>query len=174
MLAAAECSVRTKKMLQQAELHVRVAKWCETKFAFPKLDKRKYVNPGTDNVDYDESSDSNDEPRRSSREARGVTSKRFGTTLHSFAKLMAMADAKIREIENVPATHRQMLKSSEYQKWAPAVESELNSLRERKTWNIVERPDGHKIIDSRWIFRKKINPDGSIRHKARLVARGFK
>jgi hypothetical protein len=34
---------------------------------------------------------------------------------------------------------------------------------------------GLNIIDSKWVFKLKQNPDGSVaRHKARLVAKGFK
>ncbi|KAL0358581.1 UNVERIFIED_CONTAM: Retrovirus-related Pol polyprotein from transposon RE2 [Sesamum angustifolium] len=42
------------------------------------------------------------------------------------------------------------------------------------TWDLVELPPGKKAIGSRWVFKLKLNPDGSVqRHKARLVAKGY-
>ena len=39
---------------------------------------------------------------------------------------------------------------------------------------MTELPKDKKAISVRWIFKVKLNPDGSIRkHKARLIARGF-
>lgn len=56
----------------------------------------------------------------------------------------------------------------------------MNSLGKNQVWRIVDRPqklgNGKKanVIDSRSVFKRKVEPDGSIRHKARLVIRGFK
>jgi len=42
------------------------------------------------------------------------------------------------------------------------------------TWTIVPLPQGKKPISYKWIFKLKLNSDGTIaRHKARLVAKGF-
>ena len=52
--------------------------------------------------------------------------------------------------------------------------SELNSLKENKTWDIVNLPKGGKALPCKWVFRVKTNPDGSIdKFKARLVIKGF-
>jgi hypothetical protein len=51
---------------------------------------------------------------------------------------------------------------------------ELKSIEMNKTWELVKFPEGKKIIDLKWVFKTKLNLDGSIsKHKARLVARGF-
>ena len=42
------------------------------------------------------------------------------------------------------------------------------------TWSLVPLPPGRQAIGSKWVFRVKKNPDGSIqKYKARLVAKGF-
>src|SRR5690606_35571305 len=42
------------------------------------------------------------------------------------------------------------------------------------TWDLVPCPPGRKRISTRWVYRVKCNPDGSIhRFKARFVAKGF-
>jgi len=39
---------------------------------------------------------------------------------------------------------------------------------------LIKIPDGKKEIDVKWVFKLKLNPEGKIvKHKARLVARGF-
>ena len=45
-------------------------------------------------------------------------------------------------------------------------------LGDRKTASSDGKPQN--IIDSRWVLKKKTEPDGIIRYKARLVIRGFK
>ncbi|MCY4831085.1 reverse transcriptase domain-containing protein, partial [Salmonella enterica subsp. enterica serovar 1,4,[5],12:i:-] len=43
------------------------------------------------------------------------------------------------------------------------------------TWDLVDLPRGCKTIGCKWIFKKKLKPDGSIdKFKARLVAKGFR
>ena len=39
--------------------------------------------------------------------------------------------------------------------------------------DLVEPPPGRKIVGSKWVFKKKTEPDGTVkRYKARLVAQG--
>ena len=57
--------------------------------------------------------------------------------------------------------------------WEQAVMNEMESLLKNRTWEVADLPQGKKVIGCQWLFKKKLNPDGSIaRHKARLVARG--
>ena len=43
-----------------------------------------------------------------------------------------------------------------------------------QTWELTDLPKGCKPITSKWIFKRKIRPDGTIeRFKARLVVRDF-
>ena len=37
----------------------------------------------------------------------------------------------------------------------------------------LEAPSGVEVIGSKWVYKKKINPDGSTRYKVRLVIKGF-
>nr|KYP64798.1 Retrovirus-related Pol polyprotein from transposon TNT 1-94 [Cajanus cajan] len=42
------------------------------------------------------------------------------------------------------------------------------------TWDIVPLPPDKKPISCKWLFKLKLNFDGTMaKHKARLVARGF-
>ena len=58
-------------------------------------------------------------------------------------------------------------------KWPAAIKSELDSHIENGTWEAGELPAGRWIISSKCVFKTKINADGSLCYKARLVVRGF-
>ena len=68
-------------------------------------------------------------------------------------------------------TFRDILKmpSKEQKEWKQACREELESLRRRKVFTVVDPPKGRKVIKNRWVFDLK--SDG--RKKARLVAKGF-
>ena len=58
--------------------------------------------------------------------------------------------------------------------WQAAVEEEYTSLVSMNAWELVQLPSGMKAIPCKWVFKRKLNADGSIeRYKARLVIKGF-
>jgi hypothetical protein len=58
--------------------------------------------------------------------------------------------------------------------WKEAVHSEMNSILSNETWEMVDRPYGCKHVGCKWVFKKKIMPDGTVdKYKARLVAKGY-
>ena len=55
------------------------------------------------------------------------------------------------------------------------VNSELNSIISNHTWELVELPPKVKPIGCKWIFKRKLKPDGAIdKYKACLVVKGYK
>ncbi|KAL0439034.1 UNVERIFIED_CONTAM: putative mitochondrial protein [Sesamum latifolium] len=101
-----------------------------------------------------------DEPRRSKR-ARVV--KDFGSDFVTY------------NIEDDPVTFKDAMASSEAKQWKEAVKSEMDSIVSNGTWVLVDLPPGCTTIGCKWIFKKKLKPDGSVdKLKARLVAKGFK
>ncbi|CAI7903372.1 unnamed protein product [Closterium sp. NIES-54] len=78
------------------------------------------------------------------------------------------------EIAGEPATLKEALESSDAEEWKKAMESELKSIEENGTWELVELPEGRKVITSKWLFKIKSDADGKIeRYKSRLVAKGY-
>ncbi|CAI7780341.1 unnamed protein product [Closterium sp. NIES-54] len=54
------------------------------------------------------------------------------------------------------------------------MESELKSIKESGTWELVELPEGCTAITSKRLFKIKSDADGKIeRYKFRLVAKGY-
>jgi hypothetical protein len=50
----------------------------------------------------------------------------------------------------------------------------MDSILFNETWELVDRPYGYKLVDCKWVFKKKLRPDGTInKYKARLVAKGY-
>jgi hypothetical protein len=68
---------------------------------------------------------------------------------------------KYRDIASLP--------KAELEEWRTACDQELEALRRRNVYDLVQRPSGRKVIKNRWVF--DVKPDG--RKKARLVAKGF-
>jgi len=61
-----------------------------------------------------------------------------------------------------------------YPEWEMAMNHELQALEQNHTWILTSLPPGKKALTSKWVYKTKYNPDGSVeRHKARLVIRGF-
>lgn len=61
-----------------------------------------------------------------------------------------------------------------HEEWRTAMQEEINVIVKNKTWELVDRPQDKDVIGVKWIFKTKLNQDGSIqRNKARLVAKGY-
>ena len=59
-------------------------------------------------------------------------------------------------------------------KWVDAMDKELYALDVNDTWEVTELPEGKKAISSKWVYKIKFLPDGTVdKYKARLVIRGF-
>ncbi|CAI7809116.1 unnamed protein product [Closterium sp. NIES-53] len=78
------------------------------------------------------------------------------------------------EMPGEPATLKEALESSDAEEWKKSMESELKSIEENGTWELVELPEGRKAITSMWLFKIKSDADGKIeRYKSRLEAKGY-
>ncbi|GJR98722.1 pol polyprotein [Tanacetum coccineum] len=97
------------------------------------------------------------EPRRSKR-AR--TEKSFGPDFVSFM------------VENEPTSYREAVTSSEGHQWKEAIKSEIDSILQNHTWELVDLPPSCKPLGYKWIFKKKMKADGTIdKYKTRLIIR---
>ena len=101
-----------------------------------------------------------DEPRRSKR-AR--TSKSFGPDFLTFL------------MESEPQSFKEAVNSPEGPLWKEAIKSEIDSILQNHTWELVDLPPGCKPLGYKWIFKRKMKTDGSIdKYKARLVIKGYR
>ncbi|CAI7809569.1 unnamed protein product [Closterium sp. NIES-53] len=86
----------------------------------------------------------------------------------------AFAFFSLVEMPGEPATLKEALEISDAEEWKKAMESELKSIEEKGTWELVELPKGRKAITSKWFFKIKSDADGKIEcYKSRFVAKGY-
>jgi hypothetical protein len=77
-------------------------------------------------------------------------------------------------VDDTPSTIEEAYSSPDADFWKEAIRSEMDSIMSNETWEVVERPYGCKPIGSKWVFKKKLRPNGTIeRYKARLVIKGY-
>ena len=91
--------------------------------------------------------DNNDAPKKSKRKR---TIKSFGDDF-----IVYHMDDTSRTIEEAYSSH-----DADY--WKEAVRSEMVSIMSNGTWEVVERPYGCKSVGCKWVFKKKLRPDGTI------------
>jgi hypothetical protein len=59
--------------------------------------------------------------------------------------------------------------------WISDMDAEILALQKNKTWHLVPSQKGQNIIGCKLVYKTKRKQDGSLnRHKARLIAKGFK
>jgi hypothetical protein len=77
-------------------------------------------------------------------------------------------------VDDTPSTIEEAYSSPDVDFWKEAIRSEMDSIISNGTWEVIERPYGCKPIGSKWVFKKKLRPNGTIeRYKARLVIKGY-
>ncbi|KAJ1595657.1 hypothetical protein NDA11_006782 [Ustilago hordei] len=77
-------------------------------------------------------------------------------------------------ILNLDPTLGEAMDGEDAQLWKEAIRKELEGLEAMGTWEVVHQPPGVPLVDSKVVLRLKLDADGvPVKHKARLVARGF-
>ena len=100
------------------------------------------------------------EPRRSKR-ARVATS--YGP------------DFLTNLVENESQTFKKARSYPEASYWKEAANSEIESILQNHTWELVDLPPALEPLGCKWIFKRKMKSDGSIdKYKARLVVKGYR
>ena len=70
-----------------------------------------------------------------------------------------------------PETFEEAVKDKSWQK---AMENEIAMIEKNSTWELVSRPSDKPVIGVKWVYKTKLNLDGSVqKNKARLVAKGY-
>lgn len=119
----------------------------------------------TTNDAAESDNDANEDDESTEQQAalrRGTRNRKQPTLFLYSANMQQVID------ECVPQSISELKKLEDWQHWQDAINDELKSLDQNKTWEVVNCPSNVKPIQSKWVFAKK--DDG--RYKARLVAKG--
>ena len=101
-----------------------------------------------------------EEPRPSTRPRKSIS---FGP---DFVALL---------LENEPQTFKEVVSSSESTYLKEAVNSEIESILSNRNRELTDLLPGNKPLGSKWIFKRKMKPDGTIdKYMTRLVVKGYR
>ncbi|GKA07712.1 zinc finger, CCHC-type containing protein [Tanacetum coccineum] len=78
-------------------------------------------------------------------------------------------------VEDDPKTFDEAMKSQDVAFWKEAINDEMDSIMDNNTWVLVDLSLGCKPLGCKWIFKRKLNVDGTVeKFKTRLVIQGFR
>ena len=120
-----------------------------------------------------------DEPRRSQRRVKSV--ERYGDTgselyaqvtnedyeSHTDSDLVYLSRVRLFTMSTPngeSSTRREALNSSDKAKWVAAMEDEIQSLQEMKTWRTAPRPIDRKVVGCKRVFHQKMDGEGCQGH----------
>lgn len=98
------------------------------------------------------------ERRVSTRNNKGNPPKRYGLKITT---------------EGDPKTYKEAMSRPDSEKWLFAMKDEIKSMYDNHTWELVQMPEGKKLVGCKWVYKIKKTVDGNHKYKARLVAQGF-
>jgi transposase InsO family protein len=114
-------------------------------------------------------------PRRSTRSNLGIPAPRLEDSAALMADVALTSTAvPSSQLPPEPRNFKAAMASDEAKEWKAGCDEEYKSLDDNKTWELVDLPEDAHVIGSGWVFRRKLQMDGTIkRWKARFVARGY-
>jgi hypothetical protein len=134
-------------------------------------DQRRSDSEGSD-TENEAATDESTEILRS-RQLRDRSTLQKPKKFDDFVMSAEIAEAYALDISE-PETYNDAIESRESVDWKQAMDSEIKSLKENKTWELCDLPEGAKVIPCKWVYKVKVHADGSVdKFKARLVAKGF-
>ncbi len=88
---------------------------------------------------------------------------------------------KASEISNIIDRHDLWVPDDYYKAmmkariWKPAMDAEIRCMEERDVWRVIPKEPWMRVIDTRWMFDKKLQGDTAelIKCPARLIVKGF-
>ncbi|GFW71333.1 retrovirus-related Pol polyprotein from transposon TNT 1-94 [Trichonephila clavipes] len=93
---------------------------------------------------------------------RKVTgSNKNNTESQGFSDLSEQQEALMVEV-TIPNCYKQAIRSRDASKWHDAMDKEINVMKERKVWDLVDHPDNIKILENRWVYTIKYDENNKI------------
>ncbi|GFT41319.1 retrovirus-related Pol polyprotein from transposon TNT 1-94 [Trichonephila clavipes] len=78
-----------------------------------------------------------------------------------FSDLSEQQEALMVEV-TIPNCYKQAIRSRDASKWHDAMDKEINVMKERKVWDLVDHPENIKILENRWVYTIKYDENNKI------------
>ena len=75
---------------------------------------------------------------------------------------MALASVHSAETQEDPQSYRAAMQDPRSDLWQEAINKELKSVKDTGTWQEVKVPEGASLVDSKWVFKTKLNERGEV------------
>jgi transposase InsO family protein len=70
-------------------------------------------------------------------------------------------------------TYEEAMNGPEKEMWRQAMKEELKAFEDNQSWELVDVKKADRVVQCKWVFKKKFESDNKVRFRARLVAKGF-
>ena len=74
---------------------------------------------------------------------------------------------------DTPQNYSQAINCENVKDWCDAMNSEIESLKQNKVFEITRLPPGKSLIGGKWVYTTKVDAEGNSKCKARYVAKGY-
>ncbi|CAK1596040.1 unnamed protein product [Parnassius mnemosyne] len=88
---------------------------------------------------------------------------------YGFSNVCVIED---ENIGNECFTYENVINDTIQEEWYKAMEGELQSFRDSDAWDLVDKPSDAHVVQCKWVFKRKLNSDNTMRYRAGLVAKG--
>jgi len=93
--------------------------------------------------------------------------------LHAFDQCYVVSEEQ--DIDDpTPSSFWEAMALPDADKWLEACQREWSNLTDMNCFQVIHSPSPSGAMPSRWVFKRKTNPDGTVTHKARLVLQGYR
>jgi len=78
------------------------------------------------------------------------------------------------DLNSEPVSYQDAMSRSDAEQWQKAMEDEMQSIHDNKTWTLTDLPSGRRCIGTKWVYKIKKDASNKFqRYKARIVAKGY-
>jgi hypothetical protein len=72
-----------------------------------------------------------------------------------------------------PGCYEETMQVDTKNKWEKGMKEEMDSFRNKQTWDLVQFPVGKRALKNKWFYKLKEEDGGKKQYKDRLVVKGF-
>jgi hypothetical protein len=77
-------------------------------------------------------------------------------------------------VEEIPSRYSKIKEMPDAPEWYEAFKKEVQNMKDKQVWDIVKLDNNMNPIKTITVFTKKVNVNGTMKYKARIVAQGFR